>query len=491
MERPNYTKKEETEMAGPTGTLVDFVLKMTFDDLPLEVVNETKRILLDSVGCGLGGYAVDRAKIAMELIEDFGGNPKASIIGGRRTSLPLAAFANAELINSLDYDVLGPIWGHVVPLVIPPTLAIGERAHASGKDLIAALALALEIGGRVPSSLAKQRVPKQEPPYWEYAPRVSHVTPIFGGVAGASKLLGLDKERAANAFGIAGASMSVPAGMKWQHTPGPAIMTKYNAWSGWTAQLATLAVLAAERGFTGDTTILDGEWGFWKICGSPFFKEEVVTGELGKVWHIKDVDFKPYPTCRANHACIDAINSIMQKNAVKPEDIETITIKGDSFMLTPNRMATEVKSFADTQFSDFYIAAIAAYYGRKPGPSWQLPTNFNDPKITNLMKKVQVTTHPRADAILADKVKKEGTASTFRNTIVEITAGGKKFCAEVEVPTGSPSKPLSDAELEHKFRDNAGYSALKTDKVERAIEAIHDLDRIKDMTQLMKLLTIQ
>ena len=476
-------------MTGPTGTLVDFVLKTTYDDLPPGVVKETKRILLDSVGCALGGYAVDRGKIAIELVNDFGGNAQVSIIGGRGTSPPLAAFANSELMNALDYDIIGPVRGHIAPYAIPPTLAAGERAHASGRDLIAALALAIEIGGRILDSLAWQTLPKEEPPYWEDAPRFTHSNSVFGGVAGAGKLLGLDSQKMANAFGITGASVPVGAGIKWKYLSGPAIMTKYNAWSGWTAQLAMVAALAAERGFTGDTTILDGELGFWKICGSPFFKEEVLTGELGRVWHTENGEYKFYPVCHVQHALIDAINGIIQDNGIKPEDIEAISIKCDPFMMTPNKMGREIKSFADTQFSNFYIASVAAYHGRKPGASWQLPTTFADPKITELMKKVQVKVHPRADEILASKVR-AGAVPRFRNTIVEITAGGKKFTTEVEVAKGSPSNPISDAELEHKFRDNANYSMLRTDKVERAIEAIYNLEKMEDITRLMNLLTI-
>lgn len=476
-------------MAGITGTVVDSILKTKFEDLPPETINQVKRVFLDSVGCALGGYAVDRSKIAIELVDNFGGNPEASVIGGHRTSVPLAAFANGELINALDFDVIGPIRGHVVPYSISPTLAMAERVHASGKDLIVALALALEIGGRVIASLPKQLLPKKEPPYWEDAPRFSHVSSGFGGVAGASKLLRLNKQQAANAFGIAGASMPVPAGMKWEHTPGPAIMVKYNAWSGWASQLSTVAALAAEKGFTGDTTILDGEWGFWKICGYAFFKEDVLTKDLGKVWHIGDVEFKPYPCCRNNHACIDGINEIMDKNAIKPEDIDTIVIKGESFLATPNRMSPDVQSFADTQFSNALIAAIAAYYGSQPGPNWDLPTTFNDPRIRALMKKVKVTIHPRADKIITEKIK-AGIPPRFHNTIVEIRAGGKTFSADIDVSKGDPSNPLSDAELEQKFRHNASFSPLRTDKVDRAIQAIYDLHKIKDITQLMKLLTV-
>ena len=106
-----------------------------------------------------------------------------------------------------------------------------------------------------------------EPPYYKQSKRFSTSGTVFGAVAGAAKLANLDVETICNAFGIAGASTAVPGNIKWHHVTGPSIMCKYNCWTGWLSQLSTTAVLAAEKGFTGDTTIFDGEYGYWQIVG--------------------------------------------------------------------------------------------------------------------------------------------------------------------------------------------------------------------------------
>ena len=118
-------------MKNITQELANFVPSLTFGDLPDSVVKVTKRTLLDSVGCGLGGYATDRAKIVLGHIDELGGNPQASIIGDGKTSWALAAFANGELINALDFDPIGPgVVSHASPYVIPSCLAIADHTSS-------------------------------------------------------------------------------------------------------------------------------------------------------------------------------------------------------------------------------------------------------------------------------------------------------------------------------------------------------------------------
>ena len=473
---------------GVTEALAQSSSRVCFEDLPKEDIEKTKLVFLDSIGCALASHVVDRSRLAIELTKEFGGNPQATVIGSHRTSYGLASFANGELINALEYDSLGPLSAHVCPFVVPPCLAIAERVHASGKELILALALALEIGGRMTSSLAQLKVLKEEPPYYEDAQRFTYANAVFGGVAGACKLLKLDVKKTLNAFGIAGASTPVPAVMKWEETSGPAIMVKYNACSGWAAQLTTVAALLAEKGFTGDTTIMDGEWGFWKIVGSPFFNVDNLLGGLGKVWHIKEVHFKPYPTCGVNHGGIDGINRIMKENQIRPEEIEEIVVKADPLLQTPNRKITTIESFADMQFSNVYIFALAAYYGDRPSPAWLMPSIFSDPKVEALSKKVRVEVHPRTEELMTNKIKM-GKLPVFWDTIVEIMAkGGRKFPIEISAPKGNPANPMTEIELMEKFRTNASYSMLPSSRIKDVIEVIKGLGGVDDVTQLTRLL---
>lgn len=470
-----------------TKQLSESVINTAYEDLPQEAIETIKLTVLDSIGCALGGYITDRARIVLEMIEEFGGTDQATLIGSHRTSCPLAAFGNSELMNALDYDYIGPISAHVAPYVVTPCLAIAEREHSSGKELILALALANEVGGRSMSAFAQHKVMKDEPPYYDIHPRFSFSTSIFGGVAGAAKLLKLDPEQLSHAFGIAGASNAVPATMKWEHMSGPAIMAKYNAWTGWIAQLATVAALSAAKGFTGDTTIFDGEWGYWKILGSPFFKVENLLSELGKTWHLEDVRYKLYPTCYIYHAAIEGISDLVKENHIDPEAIEEITVKGDPLMQTPNRMGVEIESFADAQFFIRFNFALAPFYGDRPGPAWQMPEVYNDPRIKRLVEKVKLEVHPEYDEYVTNAIKK-GIVPITWSAIVELTAGGKRYTKEMKAPRGSKDYPATKDELRDKFRTNASYSMIKTGKTEAVIEMIDHLDNLDDVGKLFALL---
>ncbi|MBI4331714.1 MAG: MmgE/PrpD family protein [Chloroflexi bacterium] len=471
----------------PTQALVDFTMETEFADLPESVVRQGKRILLDAVGCALAGHTTEKAAIVREFIEEMGDQPRAGIIGGQKTSYPLAAFANGELINALDYDSMGPITGHVTPYVTPPCLAMAERVRSPGKNLITATVMAHEVGGRILSSMAQRRVLKAEPPYYEDSPRYSFSPTVFGAVAGASKLLHLDGEAVANAFGIAGASTPVPAGQKWEQTARGGFMVKYNCWAGWIAQLATVAALLAEKGFTGDSTILDGDWGFWKIVGSPFFEPERLTGGLGRSWHLNDMTFKAYPCCTGNQSGIDAINRIMRESGIEAEAIQQVLVQGAPALLCPCRAGTDIREPIDTQFINAYVFAVAAYHGRRPSPEWQAPATVSDPRISELMTKVRVELYPGSEELTAMSIKAKQPA--FRNTLVEITAGGRKFTAQVEHSKGSPQNPMTDEELKDKFRNNARCALGQDSLVEEIIDMIDNLENVPDVTQLTRLWT--
>ena len=474
-------------MAEVTAKLAQFVSEVEFDTLPPSTVQKTKEIFLDSIGCALGGYVTDRAKIAIQLGEAFGTKPETTVIGYKKLSCPAASFVNGELINCLDLDVVGPLLGHVVPATIPPALAIGEKIEASGKDLITALAIGIEVANRVGGSLSGLRWPKDEPPYYEEATRSSNNSAIFGAVAGAGKLLGMSENQMRGAFGIGGTTTPIPGNVKWEYSQN--VNLNYGCWTGWVAMLGTVAVLATEKGFKGDGTILDGKYGYWQMYGSPFFREDVVLGDLGKVWHLERVNFKAYPACYINHTAIMGIERLVRENDIKPEAIDEIVVYADPIQNTPNRWPAEIKTQEDAQFADAYLYALAACYEGPPGPQWNLPISLNNPKVRNLMPKVKVKSDPKLEEILTEKAKSGGVTVSW-NSIVEISVKGKKFTMDVPVPKGAPGNPMSVSELEEKFRHNASYSLVKQKKVELIIDTIWNLDKLDNVVKLTELFSI-
>jgi len=353
--------------------------------------------------------------------------------------------------------------------------------------LITALAVGIEVGNRVGGSLSGLRWPKDEPPYYEEATRSSNNSAIFGAVAGAGKLLGMSENQMRGAFGIGGTTTPIPGNVKWEYSQN--VNLKYGCWTGWVAMLGTVAVLATEKGFKGDGTILDGEYGYWQMYGSPFFKEDLVLNDFGEVWYLDKINFKAYPACYINHTAIMGIERLVRENDIKPEDIDEIVVYADPIQNTPNRWPAEIKTQEDAQFADAYLYALGACYEGPPGPQWNLPISLNNPKVRNLMPKVKVKSDPKLEEILTEKAK-SGGVTVFWNSIVEISAYGEKFTKEVAAPKGSPANPMSISELEEKFRHNASYSVLSGNVVGDAIKMIGELEKLGDITKLTGLLAV-
>jgi 2-methylcitrate dehydratase PrpD len=118
-----------------------------------------------------------------------------------------------------------------------------------------------------------------------------------------------------------------------------------------------------------------------------------------------------------------------------------------------------------------------------------MPTVYNDARVRALVKKVKVEKHPQAEEFLTRKIK-ASRLPVFWETIVEITARGKKFAMEVNRPKGTPGNPLTETELVEKFKVNASYSMLPSSRVKEIIQTIGDLERLDDITSLTKLLVI-
>jgi len=283
-------------MEGIAETLANFVNRTAFGDLPEYVTHEMGRLTLDSIGCAIAGHSTDRGTIVADLARKLGGPAESSIIGtGDKVSCANAAFTNGELMNALDFDALSNLGRHDVPTVIAAILALAERIGASGKDLVAATALGLEISGRVKSAVLGMHAPGREEGTMLWPAVNGYSSASLGAAAGAAKLLSLHEEQVANAIGIAGYMCPPNTMRKWVDTT-PVRMTKYGP-PGWGAQAGVTAALLAEMGYVGDTDLFEGDFGFWRFTGKnkgEWNAQKVIEG-LGTTWCCHEIIYKQYP----------------------------------------------------------------------------------------------------------------------------------------------------------------------------------------------------
>ena len=449
--------------------LTRFILETKYEDLPEPIIHTTKNLLLDTLGCGLAGITTDPGKIAIATAKILGGPPECSVIGtGKKVSITTAVLVNGQLVNAIDFDTV-MLGAHTPPYVIPTELAMAERVGASGKDLILATALGLEIASRIGFATPAPMQFVGRDKTFKYAQREGYAKTNFGAAAGAGKLLGLNAGQMANALAVAGHMSQI---LTWSRSnyAMPRNLSKYG-FPGWQNTGAIIAVLLAQLGFQGDVNLLDDdEHGFGEFSGYDSWNPEKITVGLGKTWSFAEISYKRYACCTSLHRCLDAFFQMQQQYHLHPEEIESINCTTsptvDSLLFTDRRL----NNIVDLQFGMHYIMAMAAY-GAPTGVDWQDWNKLNDPKIIGFSKKVTLKGDPKY--------------GETRLSTVEVVARGKTFKAELPGPTA----PLTDKELVEKFRHNASRS-LTQDKIDQAVSTFTTLEKTGHVSQLISAITL-
>lgn len=462
--------------------LAGFAAEASYESLPSEVVAESKRTILDSIGCALGGTHGEkgRAGVRMGLVTG-GSSGDATIIGTpHRSSVVGAAFANGELINDLDFDAVLPP-GHVSPYVLPGVFAVGETSNAPGREIIRATAVSHEISFRFGKSMDYTR--DHESGAVSTAPVIGYSSTVFGAAAGAGMLLGASREELANGLAIAAATTPVNSHRAWM-TEVPAATIKYLV-AGTLAQTALDAAYLARFGHRGSLQILDDTaFGYRVFIGTRRWEPANIETGLGERWGWpRENSLKPYPHCRILHAPLDALTALLTEHDLHPEEIDAIRVWGEGWVMQGVWLNREIATVADAQMSIANGIAVGAH-GIAPGPAWQDPVLFRGESVLRLMEKITYAPHP-------DYVEEIAKNPSSRPSRVEIDARGATFSAERSFPRGvvspDPGTYLTDDEVAAKFRVNA-EGVIAPDAADAVIEAVMGLEREGDFSRVMRLL---
>lgn len=335
-------------MENVTEKLSQHLASLQYKDLPPEVVDYTKVLLLDSLGVALYGVDKKWSKIIVEYIKRTGGKGEATI-WGTQFKAPKAniALANGVMIHSFeldDYHNAAKV--HPGAVVIPAALATGETADIHGRQLIISLVCGYETMirtslGAGPSS-AKNRG-------W-------HLTGIcgpFGAAAAAGKIIGFGAKKMANALGLAGTQASglfaftADGSMSKRFHPGKAAQNGINA------------VELVSQGFTGPTQILEAkDGGFCKAVSDDFNLERIIYG-LGENFEILKTSINPYSCCGSVHSAIDGMLQLRERHNIKTESIEEVTIGTSSVVKLQCGWDYKPESILQAQMSLQYCIAAA------------------------------------------------------------------------------------------------------------------------------------
>lgn len=444
--------------------LADFTTNTAFEDIPDAVVEESKRLILVSIGCALAAVDHPKGRIAIEYSSLVAAGNDATILGTpHHGSILGAAMANGELIKALDMDAVVPP-GHVNPYVLPGAVAISH-----------------EISRRIGKAMDYLRDARDG--RLETLKVYGFASTIFGATAAIGMLQCQSSDRLTHSLSIAGYISPVQSMMAFFHHV-PSTTIKYQM-AGALIQAAMMAAHMGLLGHRGNFQLLDDpENGYPKFIGTQRWVPENITTDLGRHWGFPTEQlYKPYPHCRVLHGPLDCLTEIVEKHDIRPDEIERIHLFVEGFVLKPTWQTRNIDHVHYAQFSIAHGMAIGAHR-LKPGRAWHDPENVFSESVLRLMDKVEFEAHP-------DYVKRLSAHASARPSRVEVTARGETFVAERLYPKGSPSPDpsnlMSTEELIDKFLHNA-EGVLRGDTADAVVEMVMGDTGAWDTAKLMALL---
>lgn len=436
-----------------TAELIHFAAVTRFDELPAEVVGESKRCILDFLGVSIGAAGSKAGRIARDTVLELGGAPQAAILAfGDRTSVANAALVNGILSHVLDFDDTHfPTILHPSGVVMAAGLAVGEWKRVSGRDLIAAHAVAFEVEARISLAL--------HPHHYESGWHVTGTAGTLGAAVCAGRLLGLDGAQMSHALGMA----ATQAGGQREQFGSMAKALHV----GRAAANGVLSALLASRGYTAAADSLEGRRGMFRVMS---FRAESgeLSRSLGERWEIFRNGFKPYSCGVVTHAAIDAVRRLRDRHQVGARDVDRIHLRVHPLVLELTGK-TDLQTGLEGKFSIYFVCAVALLEGAVR------PRHFQDemvrrPDVIGLMERIV----PEPD---------EGLKETEAVLSAHLR-DGRTLTEHVTAAAGTPENPLSQEELSEKFLDlvepvigRSGAVALAT--------LVEDLEERADVSELL------
>jgi len=449
--------------------LAAWASRLTFNDLPGDVVAATKLRVLDVIGLALAGSETPFGHSTRTAALALSPSGSSRIFGsGERVAPGTAAFANAAFAQALEFDdTHNESIVHMSSPAVAAALALSEGHRVSGRDAIVAIALANEISSRVGSVAPGQFHRRGFHPTGLFAP--------FGITYLAGKLLGSEPETMARAAGICG---SVAAGLLECWVDGT--QSKF-LHSGFAAQSGIAAATLAQAGVTGPPTIFEGRFGLFAshLQDRGTAKDfDRVSGGLGQRWESRNASFKPYPAAHVLHPYVDAVLRARDVHRISPSDVVRIECPVAEFNISivcePLEEKLAPASDSHARISLQYTIAEALHEGRL-GKRAYAPQNLRDRRILELAQRV----HYHVDPTFPGPGRFKGA--------VRITLQDGRVIEEVqEHNLGSPENPMSAAQLRAKFDENADgvLSAVERDRLATEIDR---LDRLDDASAIVEL----
>ncbi len=448
--------------AGPISrTLGDFAYGLSYDDIPADVRERAKYLILDSVGIAMASTQYEFANCILAGIQAVGEPGNSPVIGmTARLGMRDAVLMNGALIHGLDYDdthMKSVV--HATAATLPAALVVAAREGASGKDLLTAYIVGMEVAIRI-----------GEAANFGFHHRGYHATGVVGHFASAliaGKLLGLDAAQLATAQGITGstamASQEFVEDGAWNKRLHP----------GWAGVAGIMAAGQAKHGFVAPGKPYEGRFGIFKNHLADLESQAdyaAITAQLGERWAVVESAIKPYPTCHFTHAVADSALALRETHGIEANNIARIRalIPEDTVPVIAEPVANKKRPVSDydAKFSTQFIAA-ACFERGKFGLAELEEEALNDPAILALADKVEFEIDPNSEF-----------PRFFSGGMVVTTKDGGEFIHHERVNRGAGERALTEDEIVSKFTDNAMMAASleRAKAVQASVLGLDDSD---------------
>jgi len=457
---------------GATADIAAFVVNTDYEDMPPAAVALAKRSALDMVAAALGGLRLPSSPAFTRYVRGLRGRPEAWVIGaGFRAAMTEATVVNACIAHAQDYDDCGIKVNHPTVLVLPVALTLGDKLGASGKDVLAAYILGLEVQGKVALSCDFTLATERKPNSMAYIG-------CLGATTAAAKMLHLTARQTATALAI---SANMAGNIRANHGTDMGALTAGNA-----CRAGVIAALMARSGVTASQKIIEADNGFlYYLTGPGGYKLDDLSQELGNPYYVVSpgMGLKKYPCCYHTHRAIDGLLQLMARHHLTYDSVAEVEVG-----TTPSALrvlAFDEPTTADqAKFSMPHVLGCALLDGKVTLDSFT-ERKVHDPSVRQAAKKVRIAF---PDLPIWPGLPDHDPDTVFVGNPVTVRAtDGRTYAARVDVPHGEPSDPLTDSELLAKFNGSAeGY--LSPQQARQVSDMVRGLEEVPNIRALMELL---
>ncbi|HIE17404.1 MAG TPA: hypothetical protein EYP71_04340 [Dehalococcoidia bacterium] len=441
------------------GELVRFAVRTRLVDIPDDITEFVKGLILKTVAGMLAGSSMPAGRKVAEFVREVGGLPEVGVIGcGLRVPLWQAVFADAFLAHASELEDdrfrSGTSWDiTVVPVILP----LAEKLKLSGEDIVEASAVGLEVLSRTSQFFPQGHM------------GLTVVPGSVGPAATAARALRLDEGQTRSAFGLA--MSGVPVSYLNFGTDAHYFETALQSLNG---------LVAAELSKHGMSSNPDIVAYLARLLGEDRVDAKKIVDGLGVQWQLRDIWVKKYPCCFYTHRYIDALLGVMKEEDIPSGQIESVTVHvAEGAAEICNR--PEPQSLGDLQFS-FHHALAAAMLDKDVNFSHFTEDKIPEPRFKEARSKVKVVIHPEWASTFA--------MDTPAHIVVRLS-GGRELLREKRYPLGSREEPLTKVEfrrLFHKFVSGI----LEPQQAEYAADALSNLEQLtkEEVENFIKTITV-